>query len=292
MGTADRPQLDALPPAAVVDLLLDAEARVAAAVRRRSVQLAAAAELLAEHLAAGGRIAFAGAGTSGRIAFAEAAELPGTFGLPRDRVLACVAGGLGSSDRAEDDLDLAAADARRLALTGRDVLVAVAASGSTPYTVELAGTARDGGAAVVAVTCARSSPLGELADAEIAVLLDPEVLRGSSRLTAGTAAKIALNAVTTAAMARYGRVHGDLMIDVQPANAKLRCRLADIVADIVECSSERAGAALDRCGDNGRAAVLHLLSGLAPARAAALAAAHPRLRDAIEAAHAEVADGR
>src|SRR5579875_4179540 len=208
MKSAERPQLDELAPDAVVGLLLDAEARVVPAVREQTAQIAAAAGLLADRLAGAGRVAFAGAGTSGRIAAAEAAELPGTFGLPRHRVRVCIAGGANSTDHAEDDLELAAADCADLALTSADVLVAVAASGSTPYTLHVARAARAAGAAVIAVTAVDPSPLGELADVTIAVRLGPEVLRGSSRLTAGTAAKIALNALTTAAMARLGRVHG------------------------------------------------------------------------------------
>lgn len=286
MTSAERPQLDELAPDVVVGLLLDAEARVVPAVREQTAQISAAASLLADRLAGPGRLAFAGAGTSGRIAAAEAAELPGTFGLPRHQVRACIAGGTDSTDstdRAEDDLELAAADCADLALTGADVLVAVAASGSTPYTLHVARAARDAGAAVIAVTAADPSPLGELADVTIAVRLAPEVLRGSSRLTAGTAAKITLNALTTAAMARLGRVHGDLMLDVEPANAKLRSRLADIVAEIAGCSPSRADDALDRCAGYGRAAVLHLLCGLEPERAIAVAAEHPRLRDALAA---------
>jgi N-acetylmuramic acid 6-phosphate etherase len=278
-----RPQLDQLPPAAVVGLLLDAEQRVVPAVREQAAQLAAAAALLAERLAGGGRMAFAGAGTSGRIAVAEAAELPGTFGLPRDRVLACVAGGVDSTDYAEDDLELAAGDCSTLALTSADVLVAVAASGSTPYTLKVAQAAHDAGAAVIAVTAVGQSPLAELADVAIAVRLGPEVLRGSSRLTAGTAAKIVLNAMTTAAMAQLGRVHGDLMIDVEPANAKLRRRLAYIVADIAGCSPTRAEQALDRCAGSGRAAVVHLVCEIPPEAACTVAGEHARLRDALAA---------
>jgi N-acetylmuramic acid 6-phosphate etherase len=290
MDSAHRPELDVLPTDTVVELLLGAEQRVVPAVRERAAEITAAATLLADRLAAGGRVAFVGAGTSGRIALAEAAELPGTFGLDRNRVLACVAGGADSTDAAEDDLRLAAADADDLALTAADVLVAVAASGSTPYTMALARTAREAGSGLVAVTACPRSPLGELADVAVEMRLEAEVLRGSSRLTAGTAQKVALNAMTTAAMARLGRMHGDLMIDVQPANAKLRRRLAEIVADIAGCSPERAEQALDRCGASGRAAVVHLMCDVPPERAKEIAAAHPRLRDALAAAAAP-ADG-
>jgi N-acetylmuramic acid 6-phosphate etherase len=168
-----------------------------------------------------------------------------------------------------------------VALEATDVVIAVAASGSTPYTLEIAAAARAAGAAVIAVTTTAPSPLAANADVAVEVEVGAEVLRGSSRLTAGTAQKIVLNAISTAAMARLGHVHGDLMIDVEPANAKLRDRAAAVVADIAESSADQARGALERCGDNARAAVVHLVSGLAPADAAAVAARHPRLRDAL-----------
>ena len=267
--------LDELPAEDVVALLLDAERRVVPAAEQVRARIADAAELLAGRLRAGGRVAFAGAGTSGRIAAAEAAELPGTFGLDRGTVLASVAG---DTDSAEDDLAAVHRDLDTFALTERDVLVAVAASGATPYTLELA---RAVPAAVIAVVTVEDSPLAKLADVAIEVVVGPEVLRGSTRLTAGTAQKVALNALTTAAMARAGRVHGDRMIDVQPANAKLRDRAAGIVADIAGCEADVAAAALDACGGSARAAVLHLVLDLEPAAAKTRAAEFPRLRDAL-----------
>jgi N-acetylmuramic acid 6-phosphate etherase len=162
-----------------------------------------------------------------------------------------------------------------------DLVVAVAASGSTPYTLAAAAAAREAGAAVVALVAAPSSPLAELADVAVELLVGDEVLRGSTRLTAGTAQKVALNALTTAGMAAAGRVHGDLMIDVVPANAKLRDRLAGIVAEIAGCSVAEAGTALTACAENGRAAVLHLALGLEPSAAVRAAAEHASLRDAL-----------
>jgi N-acetylmuramic acid 6-phosphate etherase len=212
--------------------------------------------------------------------------LPGTFGLDRSRIVARVAGGAASTDRDEDDLGHAASDLSELRLQATDVVVAVAASGSTPYTVEIAGAARAGGAAVISVATTAPSPLAALADVAIEVRIGGEVLRGSSRLSSGTAQKIVLNAMTTAAMARLGRIHGEHMIDVEPANAKLRDRAAGIVADIAGCSPAQGHAALEACNDNARAAVLHLVAGLEPSHADALAARHDRLRDAL----AEVSD--
>lgn len=267
--------LDLLRTPEVVARLLMAEGRVVPAVQAAAGQLAAAAELLADRLRAGGRVAFAGAGTSGRIAWAEAAELPGTFGLDARVVLARVAG---DTDSAEDDLALAHRDVAAFALTERDVLVAVAASGATPYTVELA---RIVPAAVIAVVTVRDSPLAAIADIAVEVVVGPEVLRGSTRLTAGSAQKVALNALTTAAMVRLGRVHGDVMIDVEPANTKLQERACAMVAEIVGCEPHVASAALGACGGSARVAVLHLVLGLNPAAARDRAAQFATLREAM-----------
>jgi N-acetylmuramic acid 6-phosphate etherase len=277
----ERPQLDVLPAVEVVLLLLGAEERVVPAVRARAAELAAGAELIAQRMRGGGRLLFAGAGTSGRLAVAEAAELPGTFGLDRRLVQARVAGGEASTDRDEDDLRGAEGDLAQLAIAAPDVLVAVAASGRTPYTLAIAQAAREAGAAVIAVVNAPGSPLAELADVELAVPVGDEVLRGSTRLTAGTAQKVALNALTTTAMALFGRIHGDLMIDVEGANAKLRERSAGIVAEIAGCDLVEAARALAACDGNARAAVLHLSLGLAPDEAAARAATHRTLRAAL-----------
>jgi N-acetylmuramic acid 6-phosphate etherase len=279
--TGERPELDVLPVAEVVGLLLDAESRVLPAVRAQSARIAEGAELVARALAGSGRLVLAGAGTSGRIAWAEAAELPGTFGLEPDRVLGRMAGGLGADDRSEDDLAAAAADLADLALTPEDVLVAVAASGSTPYTLALARGALERRAAVVAVVTVTSSPLAALADVAIEAIVGAELLRGSTRLGAGTAQKVALDTLTTAAMARLGRVHGDLMVDVVTANAKLQERAAAVVAEVAGCDLATAREAVSACEGNTRAAVVRVLSGVSPAQAAALVAAHRSLRDAL-----------
>ena len=276
-----RPELDLLPTRDVVDRLLDAEERVVPAVRAAAADIATAAELCADRLARGGRIVFAGAGTSGRIAAAEAAELPGTFGLERARVRSLVAGGPAATDDDEDDASAADRDVDGLALTGYDVLIAVAASGSTPYTLAVARAARDQGAAVVAVVNVTGSPLAALATVAVEAVVGAEVVRGSTRLGAATAQKIALNALTTAAMARYGRVHGDLMIDMVAANAKLRRRAEDIVSTITGAGSDEARAALDACDSDTRAAVLVLELGLSPAAARQRAGAYPTLRAAL-----------
>jgi N-acetylmuramic acid 6-phosphate etherase len=192
-----------------------------------------------------------------------------------------VAGGLESTDHDEDDLGLAEADLAALGVTDSDVLVAVAASGRTPYTLAMAEAARAATAVVIAVVNEPASPLAALADVSVELEVGPEVLRGSTRLTAGTAQKVALNALTTAAMVRLGHVHGDHMIDVVAANAKLRLRKADMVAEIAGCRPEAAWAALERCDGDARAAVLHLVLALPPHEAAARAARFITLRDTL-----------
>ena len=255
------PQLDELPPEQVVALLLDAERRVVPAVSDATEQIVRAAELIAHRMRDGGRLIFAGAGTSGRIALTEAAELPGTFGLPDGQVVVQVAGGPAGTDWDEDDTAQASTHLAELALVPGDVLVAVAASGSTPYTLGLAEV------------------LGDHLDEDVVV--GAEVLRGSTRLCAGSAQKLALNALTTTAMNLMGRVHGDVMIDVVAANAKLRGRAAGIVAEIAGCSADAARAGLVACDWNARAAVLHLVGGLSPDSARLRASEHRTLRAAL-----------
>lgn len=283
---ASAPQLDLLPDEEVIELLLSAEQRVIPAVRAAGVAIAAAAALVADRMLAGGRLVLVGAGSSGRLAVAEAAELPGTFGLPTERVVAVLAGARGSlagTDWDEDDSAAATADLAEVDLGPSDVVIAVAASGRTPYTLTAAKAAQAAGASVIAVVNVPASPLAALAEVSVELPVGDEILRGSTRLSAGTAQKVALNAITTIAMTRSGRVHGDLMVDVVPANAKLRARSAGIVAEIADCPAPEAWAALEACGWNARAAVLHLVAGLTAEQAAGRAAEHVSLRAALDA---------
>jgi len=277
--------LDRAPAPDVVALLIDGQETALAAARAASPAIAAAVPVLRDAVLRGGRLAFTGAGTSGRLAAAEAAELPGTFGLAPERCLALIAGADSAiiDDSAEDDTDDGSAQAQAARLGPDDVLIAVAASGRTPFTLAAASCARAAGTPVIAVVNASATPLAALATVAVEAVTGDEVLRGSSRLAAGTAQKIVLNTLTTAALAAAGHVHGDLMIDVVPANEKLRERAAGIVAEIAQCSPAAAATALAACDGDARAAVVHLVRGLPPADARALVAAHPSLRAALEA---------
>jgi N-acetylmuramic acid 6-phosphate etherase len=280
--------LDLLAPDDLVERLLFGQAAAMTAVRSAAAQLARAAQLVADTFLAGGRILLVGAGTSGRLAAMEAAELPGTFGIPPERIVARVAGA--SADRpaggddAEDDTDLGRSDVAGLGVRRTDVLIAVAASGTTPYTLAAAEAARAAGAAVVAVVNAAGTALAGLADIAIEAVTGPEVLRGSTRMAAGTAQKLALNTLTTAAMVRAGRVHDRFMIDVVPANAKLVRRVTGLLAEICAVDADTAAAALDRCGGRTRVAIVHLLTGLPPDEAARRAEAHRTVREAVASA--------
>ena len=280
--------LDLLSVPDLVQAVVAGQAGVHAAVQAAQSQIAAAVELLTAAYERGGRLLFMGAGTSGRLAVMEASEVPGTYGIDEGRIHARVAGGgadhLVGTDAAEDDTELAAADVAELAITSADVLVAVTASGRTPYTCAAATLAAERGASVVGVTNNVGSDLATLADVTIEIPVGSEVVSGSTRLAAGSAQKLVLNTLTTATMVRLGRVHEHYMVDVVAANDKLRSRIAGVVAASTGQSVGEAWAALQRCGWNARAAIVHLATALDPVSAARVAAEHRTVREAIDAA--------
>jgi N-acetylmuramic acid 6-phosphate etherase len=280
--------LDLLPAADLVGAVLAGQAHVAALVQGSAAAITAGVDLLAATILGGGRIVLLGAGTSGRLAVLEAAEVPGTYGLDPSLIQARVAGGganqLVGSDAAEDDAVLGRQDVAELDVGPLDALVAVAASGSTPYTRAAAGAARQRGAAVISVTTVAGSALAGLADVAIEVPVGPEVVEGSTRLAAGTAQKMVLNTLTTAAMVRLGRVHEHYMVDVVAANEKLRRRVTRIVALSAGADEADARAVLDACDFDARAAIVHLLTGVELERAALLARRHRSVREAVAAA--------
>ncbi len=238
--------------------LLSGQERAIASVRAAIPQIAQAANLLAARLAAGGRLIYAGAGTSIRIAVQDGSELPATFGMSDDKLAYLIAGGrsaiFDSSADAEDDIKAAERDAA--ICTAKDTLVAVAASGSTPYTLAAARAAKARGCSVIAVTNNAGSPLGAAGDVEIVLDSGPEVIAGSTRMGAGTAQKAALNLLSTLTHIKLGAVHDGMMVNVQASNLKLRKRAAGIVAKIAGVDESRAAAALSASGGEVRPAVL------------------------------------
>jgi N-acetylmuramic acid 6-phosphate etherase len=284
----NREHLDLLDPPELVEAIIAGQEHVTAVVRAAAPDLARAAHLMAGAFRAGGHIFLVGAGTSGRLAAMEAAELPGTFGISEEWVVARVAGASperpAGADGAEDDADLGRADMVALGAGRGDVVIAVSASGTTAYTLAAAEGARSAGAAVIAVVNAADAPLVRLSDIAVEAPTGPEVVIGSTRLAAGSAQKLALNTLTTAAMVLAGRVHDRFMVDVVPANAKLVRRVADMVAEACDVDAATAAAALDRCDGVPRVAIVHLQTGLPPQEAARRAAAYRTVREAIASA--------
>jgi N-acetylmuramic acid 6-phosphate etherase len=259
-------ELDVLSTPDLLARLLDGQAAAPAAVAAAAAPLAVAVDLLAEAFRTGGRLVYAGAGTSGRLAMQDAAELPPTFGIDPGRVIALIAGGAGAADaaveNAEDDDAAGRADVDGAGVGPGDVVVGVAASGRTPFVLGALRAALERGAATVAIVNATGSPVAALAGTAIELVTGPEVLAGSTRLAAGTAQKVALNTLTTAAMVRSGATYGPWMVGVRVTNAKLRRRAERIVRDAAGVDIARARAALAAAHDDVGAALVVLLAGL------------------------------
>lgn len=252
--------IHARPAAEVLAALHEAQAAALGAIPAALPQIEAAAEAGARALAAGGRMAYAGAGSAGLMALADCLELAGTFGIAPARTPMLLAGGsaalLHMTGAVEDDPALARADFAAAGIAAGDVVIAVSASGRTPYTLEVATLARAAGACVVAIANVPGAPL--LAAADIAVTLDtgPEMVAGSTRLGAGTAQKVALNLLSVLVGIRLGHVHDGYMVNVVADNSKLRARAAGIVAALAGCDPQAAEAALARSGGAVKPAVL------------------------------------
>jgi N-acetylmuramic acid 6-phosphate etherase len=265
------PQLDRYDTLALVDALAADQAGAAAAVRAAAKQLAQAVDAAAPRLAAGGRLVYVGAGTSGRLGLLDSVELHPTFNWPRDSARALLAGGeralFVAVEGAEDSREGGAADIATAAVGALDVVLVLAASGTTPYAVAAAQAARAAGALTVGLANNPGTPL--LAACEIAVLLDtgPEVISGSTRLKAGTAQKIALNTFSSAVMVRLHKVYGNLMVDLRATNAKLQQRALRLTQLATGAGAAEAQAALAACGSRVKVAIVMLRAGL-PADAA------------------------
>ena len=232
----------------ILELMNDEDATVPAAVRAALPAIEDAVEEIVKALHAGHRLRYIGAGTSGRLGVLDASEAPPTFGVDEDIVRGIMAGGDGALrhavEGAEDDSSAGARAARDHVRSG-DVLVGISASGRAKFVTAAMVMARELGARTVALTCDDSSPLAKDADITIAVDVGPEVLAGSSRLKAGTATKLVLNLLSTAAMIRSGRTRGDLMVDLRPTNAKLKERAIRMVRDEAGISEDEAQARLE-----------------------------------------------
>jgi N-acetylmuramic acid 6-phosphate etherase len=263
--------VDLLPTRALVERINDEDAGVAPAVRAAAGELAAAIDAIVARLEGGGRLVYVGAGSSGRLALVDATECGPTFGIPPEQVVVLIAGGAAAQaaaqEAAEDDADAGAGDVAGARVGASDAVVALSASGTTPYTIGAARAARAAGALVVAVVCAEGSELGAAADHDVVAVVGPEVIAGSTRMKAGTAQKLILNTISTATMVRLGRTYGNLMVGVVASNAKLRARSRDAVAVATEASADEAYAALEAAGGDAKVAIVSLLLGVGAAAA-------------------------
>jgi N-acetylmuramic acid 6-phosphate etherase len=270
----------------LVELVNREDAVVPAAVAAAGDELAAAIDAIVARLRAGGRLVYVGAGTSGRLAELDAAECESTFSTEPGRVLALVAGaGLGTSaerDAAEDDEDAGGDAVRAVGVSAGDAVVGVSASGRTRFVTGALRAAAEASALTVCVVSVPDSELARMAEHEVAVVVGPEVISGSTRLKAGTAQKLVLNAISTLAMIRLGKTYGDLMVDVATTNKKVRARARRAVRLATGAGDDDIDEALDAADGSAKVAIVSLLAGVDVETARArLAASEGHVRQAL-----------
>ena len=279
--------LDQMSSLEIARLMNHEDATVALAVRRALPQVARAIDVVADGLSHGGRLIYVGAGTSGRLGALDASEIPPTFNTSARTVQYIMAGGsraLGASTEAsEDDTAPAIKEIKKRKLTKHDIVVGIATSGRTPFTIAAVEYAGSRGAHTIALTCNRDSPLERVSDFAIVTEVGPEVLAGSSRMKAGTAHKMVLNMISTGAMARLGYVYGNLMVNVWTKNEKLVQRAIRILEQATGADHEAAAHALEASGNRTPVAVVMLAAGVTRSKsAAALKRSKGHVREAIE----------
>ncbi|MBN6069771.1 N-acetylmuramic acid 6-phosphate etherase [Aggregatibacter actinomycetemcomitans] len=278
--------IDSLSPLEVVTLVNKEDKLVALAVEKKLPQIAQAVERIVAAFQAGGRLVYLGAGTSGRLGVLDASECPPTFGVPSGMVVGLIAGGdtalRNAVEGAEDNREAGEQDLRRINFSTKDVLVGIAASGRTPYVIGALNYAKQLGATTVSLVSNPNAVMSDIADIAITTAVGPEALTGSSRLKSGTAQKMVLNMLTTAAMIRLGKCHQNLMVDVQATNQKLKARAIRIVMQATDCNATTAKQTLQITNGNAKTAIMMLLSGLDKTQAEALLAQNQgRLQDAL-----------
>jgi N-acetylmuramic acid 6-phosphate etherase len=262
--------LDTWSDGEILDAFWEGQARAIGAIRPALPAIAAAAGALAQRLKAGGRIVYSGAGASGLLAAGDAMEIGPTFNWPDDRVCVLLAGGTdltpGLKGDVEDHDDRGRVEAEALQLTANDAIIAVAASGTTRYTLAVMEVATKAKALTIAIANNANAPMLKSADCAILLETGPEVISGSTRMNAGTAQKAVLNMLSSLTMIRLNRVHEGMMVDLRVQNAKLRERAIGILMNITDSSKEAAAKALAACNDRIKPAAL-VLAGRTPAEA-------------------------
>jgi N-acetylmuramic acid 6-phosphate etherase len=260
--------IDTRPTLNMLTLINAEDQKVALTVRDELPNIAAAVEAITARMQRGGRLIYIGAGTSGRLGMLDASECSPTFGTPPELVVGLIAGGPAALteaiEGAEDDPERGAAELAALDINENDCVIAIAASGRTPYAIGGLKEAKKRGALTISIACNRPSPLEELAEIGIAAVVGPEVISGSTRLKAGTAQKMVLNMISTAVMIRLGKTYSNLMVDVQPTNVKLRQRARRIVAEATGLDLHRATEILSACNGEVKTAIVAVLAGVSP----------------------------
>lgn len=268
-----------------IEAMYEGQLTAIAAIKTAVGDIAHAAEDAANRLGKKGRLIYVGAGTSGRLAVQDGAELTPTFGWPQDRIVFCIAGGMSaltvSSEGAEDDYDDGATQMKKAAVGKDDVIFCVAASGKTPFTLGALNEANARGAMTVGISNNSDTPI--LADATHAILVETgsELIAGSTRMKAGTTQKAILNMLSTAIMARLGRIYKGLMVDMIVSNKKLEGRAINMICDITDCSADVASSSLKKANLNIKAAVLITLGESPASSEKLLAQAGGNLRKAL-----------
>lgn len=278
--------IDKLAPGDIVDLMINEDRKMLAAVQRERERIAVGVEMMATSLRKGGRIVFVGAGTSGRLGILESAEMPPTFSTDPSLVQAVMAGGreatFGAREGVEDHYEEGARAITRLRPTKKDVVVGVSASGMTQFVRGALTRARKAGARIIFVTCDPGTELQTFVDLTIAPGVGAEVIAGSTRLKAGTATKLVLNMLTTGAMVRIGKTYGNLMVDVQTGSEKLKDRARRIVNIVTGLDYDEADKLLKRARWNVKAAIVMQQTGLPyPKAITRLRKAHDSMREAL-----------
>jgi len=271
--------LDLWDSAEAMAALWEGQMAAVAALRPALPALSGAADAAAGRLLSdAGRLIYAGAGTSGRLAALDAAELPPTFDWPQERTRLLIAGGTASllraAEGAEDDTAAAEAGLAAMDAGPADVLIALAASGATPFTVAAVAAARARGSLTIGIANSPGAPLLAAADHAVLIETGAEAIAGSTRMKAGTAQKAALTLFSTLVMIRLGRIHEGRMIEMRPTNAKLMARARRMVAELTGCDTAAAALALDQAGGSTKIATLMLLHGLDRGAAEALLFRH------------------
>lgn len=279
-------EIDTVETEEMLRIINSEDARVPGAVARQIPAIAQAVDGIVERIRKGGRLIYVGAGTSGRLGVLDASECPPTFNTPPELVVGLIAGGdhalRHSVEHVEDQPDSGADALRAINLGDKDTVVGIAASGRTPFVLGAIAYANEVGALTVGVCNSDRARLSDIVHIAIPAVTGPEVITGSTRLKAGTAQKLVLNMLTTGAMIRLGKTYGNLMVDLQPKNQKLRVRAIGIVRDAAGITEEEAAATLERAGGDVKSAIVSSLLGISPDDARdRLANAKGRIREAI-----------